>query len=76
MIKMQMRVDDVVDSTWLPACIVESIEKLGLQVVPPGNCGALLAVSDTRIHDDHLHVATVAWVAGTGRDPPTVAGRA
>jgi len=56
MIKMQMRVDDVVDSTGIPACIVESIEERGLQVVPPGNCGAPLVVPHTRIHDDHLTV--------------------
>jgi hypothetical protein len=54
MIEMQVRIDDVVNSAEFHARTLQPIEEIRVQVVPPRDRGALLAIPDTWINDDHL----------------------
>jgi hypothetical protein len=53
-IKMQMRIDDVINLTWCRAGRLESGNEVCVQVVPPWDCRPPLPIADTRIDHDRV----------------------
>ena len=68
-IKMQMRIDDVIDVTRRHAGRLESGEKVRLYVVPSRDCDTFLAIADTSI--DHDRVAVDEYQERLNQSPRT-----
>src|SRR4029453_7066814 len=55
-IKMQVRIEDVIDSIRLHVGGMQPVEKIRVQVVPTWDRGTSLSIADTRINDDRLAI--------------------